>query len=35
MESGEISRVIDFLAKRPELDQCTIIREMILLFYLK
>jgi len=22
MESGGISRVIDFLAKRPELDQC-------------
>ena len=23
MESGGISRVIDFLAKRPELDQCS------------
>ena len=24
MESGGISRVIDFLAKRPELDQCVL-----------
>ena len=26
MESGGISRVIDFLAKRPELDQCVYLK---------
>ena len=31
MESGGISKVIDFLAKRPELDQCALIKKIVLM----